>query len=143
VAAQSRLRSVLFDVEPLVALWDTHETVLRAGVETVVTAMAAVQGVLVVGFATNSLRDLDVTDRGDLDVFYPTAAHKPLSTSYYRDLPQPAGPVGDQIATDGVLARRLGFAFAHVQYTNYPPPRGPRLMRRLGKPLRPWLCSAE
>lgn len=43
----------------------------------------------------------------------------------YRALSRPGVVVGDQVATDGVFAARLGFAFAHVQYTGYDPPLGP------------------
>jgi hypothetical protein len=66
-------RSLIFDVELLVALWDTDEQALRIGVETVVDRRSS----------------------------------------------------GDQVATDGLLARRLGFAFAHVKYDAFPPPLGP------------------
>jgi hypothetical protein len=49
--------------------------------------------------------------------------------------------IGDQIATDGVLARRLGYAF--VQYR--PPlegvPVGPRLMSQCGRLVRPLLFT--
>ena len=49
--------------------------------------------------------------------------------------------IGDQIATDGILARRLGYVF--VQYS--PPlgriPAGPRLMDRLGQLVRPLLFT--
>jgi hypothetical protein len=49
--------------------------------------------------------------------------------------------IGDQIATDGVLARRLDYVF--VQYR--PPvgrlPAGPRLMQGLGQVVRPLLFT--
>jgi hypothetical protein len=49
--------------------------------------------------------------------------------------------IGDQIATDGILARRLGYVF--VQYR--PPlgrvPAGPRLMDRFGQLVRPLLFT--
>jgi predicted HAD superfamily phosphohydrolase YqeG len=134
-------RSVVFDVEPLVAVWDTDEQVLRAGVELVVDQVAQAAGVDVVGFATNSLRHLQLVPRQDVELLYLSAARKPFALAQYEGLPHPGIVVGDQIATDGVLARRLGFAFAHVQYSRFSPPRGPRLMRQVGKPLRGWLFS--
>lgn len=132
-------RSVVLDVEPLVALWDTDEQVLRAGVDLVLDRFAGTAGVDVVAIATNSLRHLQVEPRQGVEVLYLSAARKPFALSQYERLPSPGIIVGDQIATDGVLARRLGFAFAHVQYSRFSPPRGPRLMRQVGKPLRGWL----
>jgi hypothetical protein len=48
--------------------------------------------------------------------------------------------IGDQVATDGILARRLGYAFV----LHRPPgriPAGPRLMNRLGQLVRPLLFT--
>jgi predicted HAD superfamily phosphohydrolase YqeG len=44
--------------------------------------------------------------------------------------------VGDQLATDGVLAWRLGFAFAYVRHPEIRHPWGPALLRQLSRPLR-------
>ncbi len=134
-------RSLIFDVEPLVALWDTDEQALRIGVETVVDRLSSVDGVEAVCFATNSTRHLHLDSHKGMAVSYIAGARKPLSLDHYRHLPRPGMVVGDQVATDGLLARRLGFAFAHVQYTAFPPPLGPRMMRQLGRPLRPRLFS--
>jgi hypothetical protein len=47
--------------------------------------------------------------------------------------------VGDQVATDGLLARRLGFTFLHYQPRPADVPPGPRLMHRLGQLALPLL----
>lgn len=133
---QGGARSLVFDVEPLVAVWDTGQDALRAGVDRLLDHLTGAPGLEVVVFATNSLRDLPVQDRAGLRVSYLTAARKPFATTRYAGLPGPGIVVGDQVATDGVLAWRLGMGFAHLQYTHYTPPRGPRLMRQLGRPLK-------
>ena len=48
--------------------------------------------------------------------------------------------IGDQVATDGILARRLGYAF--IQFD--PPPGipvGPRLMAAAGRLVQPLLFT--
>lgn len=126
--------TVVLDVEPLVAVWDTDDAALRVGVEDAVALLAGVPGVEIVGFATNSLRRLTgVVPGGGLFV---RAARKPLPTRPYRDLPRPAVLVGDQLLTDGLLAWRLGFAFAHVHSSALPRPWGPAALWLLGRPLR-------
>lgn len=127
-------RSVVLDVEPLVAVWDTGDTALRDGVEDAAAVLAALPGVEVVGFATNSLRRLTGTVPGG--GFFVTAARKPLLTRPYRNLPKPAVLVGDQLVTDGLLAWRLGFAFAHVSSRDLRRPWGPTALWLLGRPLR-------
>jgi len=135
-----RARTAVFDIEPLVAYWDGDRAALSDGVERVLEKVSAVPGIEVIGFATNSLRRLDLpVERSGIRVFYLAAARKPFSTRAYRSLPKPAVLVGDQVATDGLLAWRLAFAFAHVQHGPKRAPRGPRLMKRLGRPLTPWL----
>jgi hypothetical protein len=126
-------RTVVIDVEPLVAGWDTGAAELRRGVDEAVALLADVAGLEVVGFATNSLRRLAGAHGA---FFFVTAARKPLLTRPYRDLPRPAVLVGDQLATDGVLAWRLGFAFAHVHHRGTRLPRGPAALGQLGRPLR-------
>jgi len=135
-------RTVLFDVEPLIAYWDTDRGSLEKGVAAMLRALSGFSGIGVVGFVTNSRRASSVeTPRGDLDVFYVASAGKPFRARSYRDLPRPGAVVGDQVATDGVLAWRLGYSFLH-----YCPwfriPLGPRLMRLAGLPLRPLLFRA-
>jgi predicted HAD superfamily phosphohydrolase YqeG len=129
-------RTVIFDVEPLIALWDTGEDILREGVDTTITEILAVKDIEVIGFATNSLRHLQIhPDHDGVQAFYISRAVKPFATRRHRRLPRPGALVGDQIATDGLLAWRLGFAFAHVQHSSSRHPWGPRLMYHLGRPL--------
>jgi hypothetical protein len=128
-------RTVVFDVEPFVAHWDSGATELRDGVDGVFTLLGTVPGLEVVGFATNSLRRHEgMLGGGEVRAFYIATARKPLLTRPYRDLPRPAVLVGDQVATDGVLAWRLGYAFAHARH-GQTLPWGPRAMRLLGRPL--------
>lgn len=127
-------RTVVLDVEPLVAVWDTGEAELERGVEEAVALLAEVPSLESVGFATNSLRRLSGAVAGD--AFFVTAARKPLLTRPYRDLPHPGVVVGDQLATDGVLAWRLGFAFGYVRHPEMRRPFGPTALRALSSPLR-------
>lgn len=136
-----RLRSlgpaaVVVDVEPLVALWDTDESDLHQGVDAFLKLAVAVNEVGAVCFSTNSSRDIvGKPQLQGLDVSYISSAWKPLRVHQYRDLPVPGVVIGDQVATDGLLAWRLGFSFIH-----YCPvggrPLGPRLMGMVGTPLR-------
>jgi hypothetical protein len=49
--------------------------------------------------------------------------------------------VGDQVPTDGMLARLLGFTFLHYQPRLGDVPLGPRLMHRAGRLAVPLLFS--
>ena len=136
-------KTVILDVEPLVAIWDTDQESLVRGVAGIldrVTAEAA--SVQVVVFATNSRRRLPATlERSVPHVIYLATAGKPLRTAPYRHLAQPGVVVGDQLATDGVLAWRLDFSFLHCRPHTLPVPLGPRIMHNLGRPLRPLLFT--
>ncbi|HEX6681779.1 MAG TPA: hypothetical protein VF062_03250 [Candidatus Limnocylindrales bacterium] len=124
------LRTIVVDVEPLVAHWESGNAEIESGVARV---RAAFDADVVVVFATNSLRGC-ISYEG-----YIAKARKPFALSRYRGLPLPGGVLGDQVATDGLLARRLGFVFLHYSPPLDRIPLGPRLMRGLGKPLRPLL----
>jgi predicted HAD superfamily phosphohydrolase YqeG len=134
-------QTVVLDVEPLVAYWDSGQEALDRGVALVLSQAAAVPGVRVVCFATNSLRcPLVVPGCGGVRVVYLVSAGKPLRTGFYRVFPRPGVVIGDQVATDGILARRLGYAFVHYR----PPgrvPAGPRLMSGIGRLVRPLLFT--
>jgi hypothetical protein len=45
--------------------------------------------------------------------------------------------IGDQVATDGLLARRLGYTFFHWSPRLTGVPLGPRLMNLLGAVAKP------
>jgi hypothetical protein len=135
-------KTVVFDVEPLVAYWDSGQGALDQGVAGVVGQAAAVAGVRVVCFATNSARRPSaVPDHAGARVVYLASAGKPLRTAQYRGFPRPGVVIGDQVATDGMLARRLGYAF--LLYLPGPGrvPAGPRLMGWGGKLMRPLLFT--
>ena len=48
---------------------------------------------------------------------------------------RPGVVIGDQVVTDGILARRLGYTFLHYCPDLADAPAGPRLMNDLGRPL--------
>jgi len=49
--------------------------------------------------------------------------------------------IGDQVATDGILARRLGYAFVLFDPQLAGVPAGPRLMGAAGRLVRPLLFA--
>jgi predicted HAD superfamily phosphohydrolase YqeG len=141
-ARELSARTVIFDIEPLVAYWDSSQAALDRGVALVLSQVETVPSVQVVCFATNSLRRPSGLSRADgVRVVYLASAGKPLRIASYRGFPRPGMVIGDQIATDGILARRLGYAYVQ----NRPPlgrvPAGPRLMDRFGQLLRPLLFT--
>jgi predicted HAD superfamily phosphohydrolase YqeG len=96
----------------------------------------------VVCFATNSLRRPSaVPSQAAVQVVYLASAGKPVQTAAYRHFPRPGVVIGDQVATDGILARRLGYVFLlfDPQLTGVPP--GPRLMGAWGRLVRPLLFT--
>jgi predicted HAD superfamily phosphohydrolase YqeG len=138
------VRTMIVDVEPLVSWWDKGQESLDQGVAMVVGKVSTLPMVRVLVFATNSARRPSVIPaRRDIEVIYLAFAGKPLRTAPYRDLPRPGAVVGDQIPTDGLLARRLGFTFLHYQPRLEDVPPGPRLMHRLGQLALPLLFSRQ
>jgi predicted HAD superfamily phosphohydrolase YqeG len=141
-AAELSARTLVFDVEPLVAYWDSGQEALDRGLESVLARAREVRGVQVVCFATNSARRPSVPLAGDgVRAEYLALAGKPLRTGYYRDFPRPGVVIGDQLATDGALARRLGYAFLQFYPDQSSLPAGPRLMDWAGRLVRPMLFS--
>jgi len=135
-------RTVVVDVEPLIAAWDSGQSSLSQGVAHFLQQVSATPGLSEVCFATNSRRRLPATVTSDRqNVRYLAFACKPLRTAPYRDLPRPGVVIGDQVATDGVLAWRLGYSFIHY-YPSYRVPFGSNLMRYLGYPVRPILFKS-
>jgi hypothetical protein len=136
VAALSA-QTVVFDIEPLVAPWYGTQNALDVGIARVLDEVAAIPSVRAVCFATNSARRPSALPSvPGIDVSYIVSAGKPVRTEPYARLPLPGVVVGDQVLTDGLLARRLRFAFLH-----YRPPLGgpirPRLLDGIGKLARP------
>ena len=135
---QLSVQTVIFDVEPVIAYWDSGQQALNQGIALVLSRAAAVPGLKVICFSTNSLRRPTlIPDTGtDVRVVYLAAAGKPLRTSHYRDFPRPGAVIGDQVATDGILARRLGYTFLQCRPADRLP-LGPQMMHRLGSLVRP------
>jgi hypothetical protein len=181
---RSGARTLVFDVEPLVAVWATDiaaldsgvaETLRRVGESCGAVAEAKVAGAVVaetlaaeaeaetetgpetgpepeadgdaparvpevVLFATNSDRlPTTVPALAGVRVGYRASASKPLRIKGYRDLPRPGLVIGDQIATDGALAWRLGFDFVFYRPERDRIPFRPRLLHLIGRGLRPLL----
>ncbi len=150
-ARELSARTIVLDVEPLVADWDSGQEALDAGIAHVLSEVAADPGVRVVCFSTNSARrpsaladnSAGPSGAGGPRVVYLASAHKPVRTAPYRDFPRPGVVIGDQVATDGILARRLGYAFLHYCPDLADAPAGPRLMNDLGRPLLPLLFPRQ
>jgi hypothetical protein len=130
-------QTAVFDIEPLIAFRDSRQEALDGGVAPVVSRAARVPSLQVLCFATNSPRQPSVVPGTDgMRVIYLASAGKPMRLASYRDFPRP-GVVGDQVATDGILARRLDYAFAQYLPRREVVPAGPRLKGRLGWLVRP------
>jgi predicted HAD superfamily phosphohydrolase YqeG len=143
-AGELSVRTMIFDVEPLVSWWDSDQGSLDRGVAAIVGDLGAVPTVRVVVFATNSARRPSaVPSVPDVRVMYLASAGKPLRTAPYRALPRPGAVIGDQVPTDGLLARRLGYAFLHWSPRLTGVPLGPRLMHCLGRVALPLLFRAD
>lgn len=138
ILAELEPRAAIIDIEPLVALWNTDQAALDAGVAAFLETVARHPGRLrQIVFATNSTRRPSALPAAPgVRVRYVSHAGKPLQTGPYRRLAGPGVVVGDQLATDGVLAWRLGLTFVHYIPDDRDAPVGPRLMRTLGRPLR-------
>ena len=131
------VRTMIFDIEPLVAWWDTGQESLDEGIAAVVSGLGDLPDLRVLVFATNSARRPSaIPSVPGVRVMYLASAGKPFRLAPYRGLPRPGAVIGDQVATDGLLARRLGYTFFpwRPRLTGMPP--GPRLMNFLG-----WLAK--
>jgi predicted HAD superfamily phosphohydrolase YqeG len=142
-AARFSVRSVIIDIEPLVSYWDTGQQALDRGLSRVVADLpGAVPGLRAVCFATNSARRPTVVPAAEgIEVSYVASARKPVRIGWYEDLPRPGAVIGDQVATDGLLAHRLGYAFIQYIPTGETVPLGPRLLHQGGRALIPILFA--
>jgi predicted HAD superfamily phosphohydrolase YqeG len=130
-------RTLIIDVEPLVAYWDSTQDVLDRGIAHMLHLVAAIPNVAVACFATNSARRPSAQPRSaEVQVVYLASAHKPVQIAPYLSFPRPGVVVGDQVLTDGLLARRLGYAFLHYRAPLTGAPIGPQLLGRLGRLAR-------
>jgi hypothetical protein len=140
LAGELSARTMIFDVEPLVAYWDGGQDALDQGLPRVLSEVAVLPAVEVVCFATNSARRPSAVPRPPgVQVVYLALAGKPVRTAPYLRFPRPGMVIGDQVATDGILARRLGYAFVMVDPQLAEVPTGPRLMAACGRLIRPLL----
>lgn len=132
-AGELSARTVVIDVEPLVAHWNGTQKDLDEGIARVLSEIAKLPTVEVVCFSTNSLRRPSlVPSTAGVRVVYLASAGKPLRTTTYQRFPRPGVVIGDQVATDGILARRLGYAFIQIDRPAGAPV-GPRLMAAGGR----------
>jgi predicted HAD superfamily phosphohydrolase YqeG len=139
-ARELSVRTMIFDVEPLVAPWHGGQKSLDQGIARILGDVSTVPSIRVVVFATNSTRRPSAVPACDgLQVRYLASAEKPLRTAPYQDLPRPGAVAGDQLPTDGILAYRLGFTFLHYAPELAGVPLGPGLMHRWGELVRPLL----
>ena len=139
-ARELSVRTMIFDVEPLVAPWHGSQESLDQGIARILGDARTVPSLRVVVFATNSARRPTAVPAWDgLQVRYLASAGKPLRTAPYHHLPRPGAVAGDQLPTDGILAHRLGFTFLHYAPEPAGVPFGPGLMHRWGELVRPVL----
>jgi diacylglycerol kinase family enzyme/predicted HAD superfamily phosphohydrolase YqeG len=134
--AELSARTAIFDVEPLIAGWNSSQQTLDSGIARLAGELRAIRGLDVVCFATNSARRPSALP-ATAGIIYLASARKPLRTGPFLDLPRPGVVVGDQVLTDGLLARRLGYTFLHYQPKTGSMPPGPAVLYRLGMLLRP------
>jgi predicted HAD superfamily phosphohydrolase YqeG len=127
------VRTVIIDVEPLIAPWKSGSKELRAGVDAVMDVVGKMKTVHVVAFATNSTREFSMDPARHTGAIYWHSARKPFAIHRYALLPSPGIVIGDQYLTDGILALRLGFAFAEVLPEHPAPPLGPAVLRLAGR----------
>jgi predicted HAD superfamily phosphohydrolase YqeG len=139
-ARELAVKTMIFDVEPLVAVWNSDPESLDRGLTRVLSQARQIPSVRVVVFSTNSARRPSAVPPGDgIQVRYVASAGKPLRTAPYRDLPRPGAVFGDQLPTDGLLAYRLGYTFLHYAPHLASVPAGPKLMHGWGQFVRPLL----
>jgi predicted HAD superfamily phosphohydrolase YqeG len=133
-ARELSVRTMIFDVEPLVAWWGSGQESLDRGIAAVVSELGELPDVRAVVFATNSVRRPSaIPSLPGVRVTYLASAGKPLRTAPYRALPRPGAVIGDQVATDGLLARRLGYTFLQWSPPLAGVPLRPRLLGLLGR----------
>ena len=139
-ARELTAKTIIFDVEPLIAWWDSSQESLDQGIEAMLDRVGAMPDVSVVCFATNSDRRPSAAPvAAGIRVMYLSSARKPIRMAAYRDLPRPGVVIGDQPTTDGILASRLGYTFLHYAPPQSGIPLGPRLMSYCGRLVLPVL----
>ena len=139
-ARELSVQTMIFDVEPLVAPWNSSQEALDQGIARILSDARTVPSVRAVVFSTNSARRPSALPACDgVQVSYLASAGKPLRTAPYHGLPRPGAVAGDQLPTDGILAHRLRFTFLHYTPELSGVPLGPGLMHHWGELVRPLL----
>jgi hypothetical protein len=132
-------RTLIIDIEPLVAYWHGTQDALDRGIAHVLDLVTAVPSVAVVCFATNSARTPSVQPPDastGARVVYLASARKPVRITPYLGFPRPGVVIGDQVLTDGLLAKRLSYAFLHYRAPLAGAPIRPQLLQGLGRLAR-------
>jgi hypothetical protein len=120
-----------------VAYWDSTQNALDGGITHVLRLVAAVPSTAVVCFATNSARRPSIQPRSTgVQVVYLASVRKPVQITPYLSFPRPGVVIGDQVLTDGLLAKRLRYAFLHYRAPLTGAPIGPQLLYRIGRLAR-------
>lgn len=148
-AGELGVKTLVFDVEPVVAYWDSGQQALDQGIARVLGEVSQLSpagqapgadGVQVVCFSTNSARrPSQIPACPGVRVVYLASAGKPFRTAPYRGFPTPGAVIGDQVLTDGLLARRLRYTFIRCTPALSRTPAGPWLLARTGQLIRPLL----
>jgi hypothetical protein len=137
-ARELSVRTLIFDVEPLVAPWHGSQESLDQGIARILGGVRTVPSVRVVIFATNSGR----RPSGPGTAFRSGTWHPPGSRCGPRRTTTFPGRAPWQVIsspTDGILAYRLGFTFLHDAPKLAGVPLGPGLMHRWSELVRPVL----
>src|SRR5689334_22366525 len=89
-AGELSAKTLVFDVEPLIAHWESGQAALDQGVRSVLARAQAIPGVQVVCFSTNSVRRPSVPLAGDgVRAEYLALAGKALRIAPYQGFPRP------------------------------------------------------
>lgn len=137
---QLSARTLIVDVEPLIAAWYGGQGALDEGLARFCDWVSPIETVAVICFATNSARvPAMLPEVPGVRIEYLASARKPLRTAPYSRMPLPGVVIGDQVATDGVLAKRIGYTFLHYRRKLSDMPPGPRILSAGGEILRPVL----
>jgi predicted HAD superfamily phosphohydrolase YqeG len=137
---QLSARTLIVDVEPLIAPWYGGQDALDRGLARFLDTVSPIETVELVCFATNSARvPSALPEVPGVRIVYLASARKPLRTAPYGGMPAPGVVIGDQVATDGVLAKRIGYTFLHYRPKLGDMPPGPRVLSAGGEVLRPLL----
>ena len=133
---QLAVQTVVVDIEPLVAYWDSGQEALDKGFARVVALAVAVPGIKVVCFSTNSLRrpSLIPTVDAQVRVVYLVAAGK-LTWSDIRELGEvvTGKAKGRTSPSDVTLFKSLGIALEDMAFGELVYQRA--LAQKVGRPM--------